>query len=49
MEIDKAVFTKSTHNTPSDGAGRLDRPIEVSWDLVFFSSDSAKLKLTRDS
>jgi hypothetical protein len=31
------VFTKSTHSTPSDGAGRLDRPIEVSWDLVFFA------------
>lgn len=27
MEIDKAVFTKITHSTPSEGAGRLDRPI----------------------
>lgn len=29
MEIDRAVFTKSTHRTPSDGAGRLERPILI--------------------
>lgn len=26
-DMEKAVFTKSTHNTPSDGAGRLERPM----------------------
>lgn len=29
MDIDKAVFTRSTHNTPSDGAGRFDRPMLI--------------------
>lgn len=27
MDMDMAVFTRIMHNTPSDGAGRLDRPI----------------------
>jgi hypothetical protein len=27
IDIDIAVFTRIMHNTPSDGAGRLDRPI----------------------
>lgn len=29
MEIDNTVFTRRTHNTPSDGAGRLERPILI--------------------
>lgn len=41
LDIDKAVFTRSTHNTPSDGAGRLDRPILIpncvgcKWMMIF--------------
>lgn len=27
MEMERAVFTRSTHSTPSDGAGRLDSPM----------------------
>lgn len=29
MEIDRAVFTRITPSTPSDGAGRLERPILI--------------------
>jgi len=29
IEIDNTVFTRRTHNTPSDGAGRLERPILI--------------------
>lgn len=32
MDIDNTVFTRSTHNTPSDGAGRLERPILINAD-----------------
>lgn len=27
IEIDRAVLTRITQSTPSDGAGRLERPI----------------------
>lgn len=27
IETERAVFTKITHRNPSDGAGRLERPI----------------------
>lgn len=29
-EMDQAVFTKIIHRTPSDGAGRLERPMIIS-------------------
>lgn len=29
MEIDIAVFTRITPSTPSEGAGRLERPISI--------------------
>lgn len=29
MDIGKALFTGIIHNTPSDGAGKLDRPILI--------------------
>lgn len=29
MEMDSAAFTRITFRTPSDGAGRLERPIVV--------------------
>lgn len=28
-DMENAVLTRSTHSTPSDGAGRLERPIMV--------------------
>lgn len=29
IDIDRAVFTRITPSTPSEGAGRLDRPIRL--------------------
>lgn len=34
IEMDRAVFTKSKHSTPSDGAGRLDRPIWIKIEVL---------------
>lgn len=45
MEMDSAVFTKSIHRTPSDGDGRLERPMFVKIMKLFRESKNKERKI----
>lgn len=43
IDIDMAVFTRMMHNTPSDCAGRLDKPILMNKFVIHFMMQCVKL------
>lgn len=38
IDIDNTVFTRSAQNTPSDGDGRLERPILINAESPFWDN-----------